>query len=160
MKKCWQGQKARSQTAQNHSSTSHSCQKRKELGNSRKVQLREDMWESWNCCCPSTLLCLLSSSCFLSALSYYTNIIDLIPSLFQEFWNNSELFLFRKKQSFSRRDGCGRKMKRESFWLNVRHITGPLALEEELLAGEQSEDTFYWHVCVFIVKKGEDACLW
>lgn len=31
MKKCWQGQKARSQTAQNHSSTSHSCQKRKEL---------------------------------------------------------------------------------------------------------------------------------
>lgn len=106
------------------------------------------MWESWNCCCPSSLLCLLSSSCFLSALSYYTNIIDLIPSLFQEFWNNSELFLFRKKQSFSRRDECGRKMKRESFWLNVGHITGPLALEEELLAGEQSEDTFYYRVCV------------
>lgn len=49
-------------------------------------------------------------------------------------------------------------MKRESSWLNVGRTTGPLGLEEELLAGVQPENMYYKRVCVFIVKK-DGKCL-
>lgn len=57
---------------------------RKGFKEQQEDSLQEAVLEKCSCYCFSSLLCLLSSGCFLSAPSNYTNSIDLILSGFRE----------------------------------------------------------------------------
>lgn len=80
------GQKTDYQIAQAFTEYQHRIALRvsKEFEDKQKDLLQEAVFENYSYCWFSSLLCLLSLRSFLSALSSYTNSIDLILSVFKE----------------------------------------------------------------------------